>query len=502
MGLLPLLLVAWEHFRGSNALERRVKELSAHGEVFSVAKLEPRHPAPEENIFTVLSAISNQVDGVLKSSQRFPPILRFAMPGKAVVSWRLASWGDDEKTTNNWTEIAAALAGGGDVLPRLQEASRRTAYDSGFNYRKGFADYETPPVVLYKKAVQLLRVATLLELSRGNDEAARKHLHAMIALVVKDKAELLLISQMLRQTCAVLSFATTWQALQSPGWNDDQLADLQSAWADCDFIGDIFATLEMERAMTLDLYTQVKSSSKNEDLIMARQNDVRESLEDLFGTGRINGTLFLRINVPLWRVAWADQDELRSLNEWQGIIEHARRVRSGHWVTPPAALDGGTQSDFSRALDNAFSPKKLSWRESYNRFRFIFSGDGPSVTANTIRAACEAQTLERLAVTAIALKRYQLRSKQWPPRLDDLVPGLLLQLPIDPMDGRSLRYHREGQGFNLYSVGRDGRDDGGDATRASSREEYTFVVDGRDMVWPVPATDAEAAEAMKPGKRK
>ena len=82
--------------------------------------------------------------------------------------------------------------------------------------------------------------------------------------------------------------------------------------------------------------------------------------------------------------------------------------------------------------------------------------------------------------------------------LTALVPDYLEQLPRDPMDGKTLRYHvLSNDSFTLYSVGVDGKDDGGKVTLRSDKKDYRRIWDGIDAVWPVPATDKEAAEAKK-----
>ena len=55
------------------------------------------------------------------------------------------------------------------------------------------------------------------------------------------------------------------------------------------------------------------------------------------------------------------------------------------------------------------------------------------------------------------------RAKQHvlPEKLQELVPEYLLQVPIDPYSDRPLIYRPEADGYRLYSVGHDGRDDGG-----------------------------------------
>src|SRR4051794_27777741 len=64
-----------------------------------------------------------------------------------------------------------------------------------------------------------------------------------------------------------------------------------------------------------------------------------------------------------------------------------------------------------------------------------------------------AETLCRLTITAVALKRYQLGQGAWPNQLKLLTPGILSEVPIDPMSGKPVcyRFSRDGPCM-LYSV--------------------------------------------------
>src|SRR5688572_9002124 len=86
------------------------------------------------------------------------------------------------------------------------------------------------------------------------------------------------------------------------------------------------ASFEMERAMSLDFYRQVKASEDTLDFVV----DQHEEWEAPFNSFVTKGFILKSINVPFWRIAWADQDNLRQLNRWQRIIEHERFARSTH----------------------------------------------------------------------------------------------------------------------------------------------------------------------------
>jgi len=68
------------------------------------------------------------------------------------------------------------------------------------------------------------------------------------------------------------------------------------------------------------------------------------------------------------------------------------------------------------------------------------------------------------ARTGLACRAYKSRHGEYPENLEALVPGLLSEVPIDPFTGKPLIYRREGEGFIVYSLGSNEKDDGGRST--------------------------------------
>ena len=65
----------------------------------------------------------------------------------------------------------------------------------------------------------------------------------------------------------------------------------------------------------------------------------------------------------------------------------------------------------------------------------------------------------RATTVVCALTGYARVHGEPPERLDQLVPDFLLVVPLDPFDGKPLRYRREGAGWVIWSVGSDMKDD-------------------------------------------
>jgi hypothetical protein len=60
------------------------------------------------------------------------------------------------------------------------------------------------------------------------------------------------------------------------------------------------------------------------------------------------------------------------------------------------------------------------------------------------------------------------------------------------MDGKPIKYRLNDDGsFRLYSVGEDGKDDGGDASLLPEKANTRNLWYRKDYVWPAPATAEE-----------
>jgi len=84
------------------------------------------------------------------------------------------------------------------------------------------------------------------------------------------------------------------------------------------------------------------------------------------------------------------------------------------------------------------------------------------------------------ALAILALADYRTDHSRYPESLTQLVPEYLPELPIDCYDRKPLRYRRTSDDYVLYSVGRDGADDGGGMT--GRRPDSLFTWDSEDVV--------------------
>ena len=90
--------------------------------------------------------------------------------------------------------------------------------------------------------------------------------------------------------------------------------------------------------------------------------------------------------------------------------------------------------------------------------KMMFNTSAIYFTGMTAKAFGETYRIEEVQ-TLLALKAYEQDNGHMPDSLQDLVPEYLYELPVDPYDGKIIRYSPEKK--IIYSVGMDLVDDGG-----------------------------------------
>jgi len=124
-------------------------------------------------------------------------------------------------------------------------------------------------------------------------------------------------------------------------------------------------------------------------------------------------------------------------------------------------------------FDPEHDTPRTIWRTIYTPITMIV---GPNLEYAGAKIA-KAETHRRLARLACRLEEYRLaHGNQYPDKLDEL-PDLPAHLNQEVLSEEPLRYQRKGDGYLLYSIGWNQKDDGG--VRATDDREG-------DWVWPSP----------------
>jgi hypothetical protein len=402
--------------------------------------------------------------------------MRMASIGHAVVGFREASWVDN-KTNYNWEQLSADLKTNEAVLAQIRAGLEKPAFDNRLDYSRGFKMQFTN-LAEVKQMAYWFGDASQLALHEGNPHEATENLTAQIRLPLLLANDRTIISELVRDATAAMAKFTTWEALQADGWTDADLESMQQAWQEPDFASSMTRGLEGERILIDTSFGLLRKS--NEDTVNAFYWPDSGDFDDSpTFANTLRDVWKKQIYCRIWRFAWSHQDERRYLETVQSLLETTRSKANERSYTGMLA-----------GLERIHA--EISNHNFYDEWRFNASSLTAGALSRAIEKGMRAETERSTALCAIALKRYSLRHGNYPASLDALVPEFLPSVPVDYMDGKPMKYHLNPDGsFTLYSVGEDGKDDGGDASLQPGWTSFHDLWRGKDMVWPQPATAAE-----------
>lgn len=477
MALGLFLLIA--HWRAKAGAEKYKAQLRAQGEKLSIAELIPVPPASGSNGVQVVINAAARLSGLDSKVQ--PTVMKMVQPGRARVTWMQPVLPTDQ-SSNIWPELQSELEAHKSTFAELREGLAKPLLHFPLNYQQGFSIL-LPHLAMLRGSSRWLSTATILKMHQQDSAEAWGNLRSLVALPVSWREEPFMISQLVR--CAIVSDAgsATWEALHYPHWRDDQLVELQSLWASLDILSQLAPSLAMERACGLVEYPTLRASlSKFDNVMGGGSTSAADDLADLTNKALENpkeGFDELVDRFPrrwAWKW-WASYPDEAWFLEWHQMqLQIARQIPTNH----------------------AFVPFIGEWDEAIGRLgepprQFLFSREvGSTMYRSCVKRAFTAEAQRRILVTAIALRRFERQHGQRPLDLSVLVPQFLPAVPLDPMDGQPLRYRLvNDKEFQLYSVGEDGVDDGGDPRPADVTSKNFYWMRCRDWVWPMLASAEE-----------
>lgn len=496
--LAPVAGLVGERWRGQSALQSWKRKMAASGEIFEPTQLWPP-----------LTAVSVEFSDQLKQvSKMFPARLQ----GYA---GRISSMVVDESgqarrgsqaavpainpqdvapnQTYTWQELKQVLQQSQPALQHLRELMKDPPAGGNYDVAARLENDSLPNFASLRVLAQTLQASALNQLHNGHLNEATADLEALLAFRKLGEQDPTLVSFMIRMAIMGLSVDVCWDALQADGWTEPQLAALQSkCLAVTNVLSQLPRVLEAERIARIYQLNWFRAHSYHE--WVARYQElyagfgVKLSATDASGPVRVWREWIFH---PLWRFAWADQEELKYLQDVQPEVAALRE--SPHRLSYSWLMEKTATNHKNYRLPTA------TWR-FYTRLPLVDNLSGiisgsklpdslypyPDFSKAWL-ATLKNLTLHQMVITAIAVKRYELKHGKSPVDLAALVPEFLPALPRDLMDGKPLRYRLESNGSTtLYSVGEDAQDDGGMATSGplSNQAAYRSHWSGKDWVWP------------------
>jgi hypothetical protein len=259
-----------------------------------------------------------------------------------------------------------------------------------------------------------------------------------------------LVAAMMQVAFTSLYVNTVADGLRLGAWRDSELAALQKQLERNDLLDLLQRAIRYERAASCQLLLTARSGELDEfySIPSTHRAGVPQKLksphawvdhfaprgwiyQNMAAIASREQRLLDDINVANHSVSASKIDAIKS--ELRGV--------SRHW-SPYASLAAVTVPNFSRAAQNCARIQSLT---------------------DQARVAC-------------ALERFRLSRGEYPETLDALVPGFAELLPHDVISGQPLKYRRKPDGgFLLYSVGWNGKDDGGNPGRSPLDEDWVWA---------------------------
>jgi len=290
-----------------------------------------------------------------------------------------------------------------------------------------------------------------LALTENDAPRAHADLLTMLRLARHADEQPMLISRLVSQAIASLACKGIFESLQdsSGAFTNAPLAELDAALGQLPDFEDFSHPLLGERAVVEDLLQRTYTDDGHGDGRLCYRG-VRE-LENL--TGSMNGAQAPKGNVFTHAFTIASGPLILLFDDSRRTISdrHKHLIDSiiAYAKEPPWTR---AECPASQDAERTTSPLLMG--------RMILDILMPAF-GKAVASEVTITTQVRAARAAIAIERHRLAHGSYPATLAEVVPAYLPAAPIDPFDGKPLRYMLVNGRPMLYSVGCDGKDDGG-----------------------------------------
>ncbi len=454
--LLLISLRVWWGWEAHRRLQAEIDRIIAAGEPIYPEDFDPKEQIPDDQnavrlILDAYTAVNITTDqGKLLDELSFVPC-----------------------RSERQQQVAAILEANRSALELVRRARGLPGADWGSRFRSPV----TQPnfFALWSENYQLSRILFLATM-----DAVCRADHAQALEIIQDQlvyARVLRASSTLAQQLSASSThgyalrglehilpklgASNGAAPTDPRWADTAKGLIRDLLDEEDLSHGVVRSLFVQRMIAWDWYRGVA----NGDL----------SWTTLF----VGGPMPASRGDAVWGRAARPLIDLEGLSDLRTLTAHLAAIRKPNYASAtPVLREPKEKLELLHALAHPFSSYDGNWTSKRVR-------DGYFGTL----------AMRRLAAIAIAIRLYELEHGHRPGTLDELVGHALAQIPPDPhaADGRPFGYLPDADPAILYSVGEDGKDDGGRFEVAGggvSRRvlDLPFFLDGKR---PYPRADDE-----------
>ncbi len=489
---LIVLLYVWTNWSGTRRWAAAKAMIEAQGETLDFRKLLPATPPDAQNLLALepLRGIAAVVDGeeakgepgarrkaleVLKwnsTTAKAPPAQGLSL-GKAT---DFLEWEKYLREAKVIDLPADSQPGAGNMLaaldarfPLLKQLADEAPKRPQAMFTPGLREREMPGMLMamrvphYSVAQNLGRMLGLrarTAVAAGNSAEAAHSIQAAVRLAQGCRREPMLIGYLVAQGVELMALEPLWLGLRTHLFTGDDLRLLQDLLSVDDTQAALLQSMRGELAAGLDAVEQLRVSAAGKRAASPKQAsadaDVKDAVRAILSgsdsapapvrESAARRTLLLAM-LPgglfdHWKSALVEV-ELRSL---LAPLKEGGLMQAIHAA-------GEAEQELKQNANLLRHPDRLM-------VKFVVPAVTPVITNALLGAARWKQ-----AHTALALELFFAKQSRYPARLEELVPEFLPAVPLDPCDGKPLRYANPAPDrFSLWSVGVDGVDNGGKVT--------------------------------------
>ena len=380
-----------------------------------------------------------------------------------------------ETPGNLAADVLQALTKLDPILAEFEAASDRPHNRYPYHYEDGFSTL-LMPLNAMKSATRSVALRSAARLTQGRTAEAASDVVLAFRLGDSLQEDPYLIGQMVRYSCDAIALHALWEGLIDHRWSDEQLARFQDILTRRDYAPGLVRAIECDRNV----------AGYELDRILADRFPRLQQLEALGGnTSPSEAEEYSTAISFLMPDGWFRQNQAQLMLGYQSLLDSARTAMKpnnrSQALKEAQALEGVADRFLLEASTHTIPRNFL--------VRRLLPSLGKHLGKSSQRAH-RAITLARLGTVACALERHHRAHGRYPESLLDLGPATLKALPDDWMSGQPFRYRRTEDGrFELWSVGPDGKDDGG--VYRTRNQKNQIVGEDRDWPWPSATPNTE-----------
>ena len=351
-------------------------------------------------------------------------------PRKNLANWRasLALNKESAKSDASVTDAAAVLRGLEFVQPELDELRDGLKRSQCF-FPKNFASISDMPYAhfsVFQSAAKLFSLRSFARLSNGDGAGALDDIRSIFGLAGKLESEPTLIAGLVELFIVSRACQTISDGMDTGRWSEDQLREIEALVAGVNLIQRHLFSMQSERTYLNSIFAEyIVNGSRQRHRPLGAPTGLHWLIE------RYICSRSYVLRNQLWMNSAFDEE----LSMWDPAKEQ--------W-NPRKRLYSANQLE-------------ASWKK-YSFFHVILNG---FVYESAGNRALELHAKLRMAGLACALERYSMARGSYPEKLALLVPDFVATIPHDPCDGQPFRYRLAPDGYLLYSVAINRKDDDG-----------------------------------------